>query len=56
MTDFERLIAIMAEMRYEIKAARETNNEKFEVLQENMWTIRHLLEAKMDSHREESRR
>lgn len=26
MTDFERLITIMAEMRYEMKAATESNN------------------------------
>jgi hypothetical protein len=45
----ERLLASQEEMRAEMKAATETNNEKCEILQRNMWRMRQEPEAKMHS-------
>jgi hypothetical protein len=62
VADFECLLVIIVEMKTNQEGQEgkiEANNEKFEVLQENMWTSQEMksrigaLISWMDSHREE---
>jgi predicted ribosome quality control (RQC) complex YloA/Tae2 family protein len=43
----QRLLASQEQMTSEMRAETETNNEKFEVLQENVWTMWQRMEAKV---------